>query len=173
MLRLICEVELLDVEVSALFDPCLGIDRLCLPSSSPLICLVDPVEVVDAHFALLSVGSRREERVVRSRLSDTSVKRPTVGRRCDLPWVDETTYSSFYLRSTVGPFLGVSETACYAGWRVVLRLGVRLSDFSRLISLGSMPEVGGDNGGVVLLNFSFYMGAESSIPVHIIWDEPR
>ena len=53
-----CEVEQLDVEVSALFDPCLGIDGLCLPSSSPLICLVDPVEVVDAHFAPLGVGSR-------------------------------------------------------------------------------------------------------------------
>ena len=173
MLRLMCEVRLLDVKGSALFDPCLGIDGLCLPLSSPLICLVDPVEVVDAHFAAPGVGSRGEERVVRSRLSDTSVKRPTVGRRCDLPWVDETTYSRFYLRSTVGPFLGVSETACYAGWRVVLRLGVRLSDFSRLISLGSMPGVRGDDGGVVLLNFSFYMRAESSIPVHIIWDEPR
>ena len=58
MLRLMCEVELLDVEVSALFDPGLGMDGLCLPSSSPLICLVDPVEVVDAHFAPLGVGPR-------------------------------------------------------------------------------------------------------------------
>ena len=58
VLKLICDVELLDVEESALFDPCLGIDGLCLPSSSPLICLVDPVEVVDAHFAPLGVGSR-------------------------------------------------------------------------------------------------------------------
>lgn len=29
-----------------------------------------------------------------------------------------------------------------------------------------MPEVRGDDGGVVLLNFNFYMGAESCIPVH-------
>ena len=29
-----------------------------------------------------------------------------------------------------------------------------------------MPEVRGDDGGVVLLNFNFYMGFESSIPVH-------
>ena len=53
-----CEVELLDVEVSALFDPGLGMDGLCLPLSSPLICLVDPVEVVDAHFAPPGVGPR-------------------------------------------------------------------------------------------------------------------
>ena len=143
MLRLMCEVGLLDVEVSALFDPCLGIDGLCLPSSSPLICLVYPVEVVDAHFAPPGVAFRREERVVRSRLSDTSLKRPMVGRRCDLPWVGETTYSRFYLRSTVGPFLGVPETACYTGWREVLRLGVSLFDFGCLISLGSMPGVRG------------------------------
>ena len=58
MLRLMCEVELLNAEGSALFDPYLGMDRLCLPSSSPLICLVHPVEVVDAHFAPLGVGSR-------------------------------------------------------------------------------------------------------------------
>ena len=58
MLKLMCEVELLDVEVSTPFDPCLGIDGPCLPSSSPLVCLVYPVGVVDAHFAPLSVGSR-------------------------------------------------------------------------------------------------------------------
>ena len=29
-----------------------------------------------------------------------------------------------------------------------------------------MPEVRGDDGGLVLLNFSFYMGSESCIPVH-------
>ncbi|ERJ70341.1 hypothetical protein HMPREF1556_01609 [Porphyromonas sp. oral taxon 278 str. W7784] len=36
-----------------------------------------------------------------------SPKRPTVGRRCDLPWVVLTTYSRFFGRSTVGLFLGV------------------------------------------------------------------
>ena len=29
-----------------------------------------------------------------------------------------------------------------------------------------MPEVRGDDGGVVLLNFNFYVGSESCIPVH-------
>ena len=48
----------------------------------------------------------------------------------------------------------------------MLRLGVSLSDFGCLLALGSMPEVRGDDGGVVLLNFNFYMGSESCIPVH-------
>lgn len=48
----------------------------------------------------------------------------------------------------------------------MLQLGVSQFDFGRFISLGSMPEVRGDDGGVVLLNFNFYMGFESSIPVH-------
>ena len=33
-------------------------------------------------------------------------KGSTVGRRCDLPWVAETTYSRFFRRPTVGLFLG-------------------------------------------------------------------
>ena len=36
-------------------------------------------------------------------------KKPTVGRRCDLPWVGETTYSRFFRRPTVGRFLRVSK----------------------------------------------------------------
>ena len=48
----------------------------------------------------------------------------------------------------------------------MLQLGVALFDFGRFISLGSMPEVRGDDGDVDLLNFNFYMGSESSIPVH-------
>ena len=41
-----------------------------------------------------------------------------------------------------------------------------LSDFGCLIALGRLPAVRGDDGGLVLLNFSFYMGSESCIPVH-------
>ncbi len=49
----------------------------------------------------------------------------------------------------------------------MLQLGVALFDFGRFISLGSMPEVRGDDEDVDLLNFNFYMmGSESSIPVH-------
>ncbi len=48
----------------------------------------------------------------------------------------------------------------------MLQLGVSQFDFGRFISLGSMPEVRGDDGGVVLLSFGSYMGAESCIPVH-------
>ena len=42
-------------------------------------------------------------------------KRPTVGRRCDLPWVGETTYSRFFRRPTVGRFWSAREVACGAG----------------------------------------------------------
>ena len=42
-------------------------------------------------------------------------KRPTVGRRCDLPWVASETYSRFFRRPTVGRFWGAREVACGAG----------------------------------------------------------
>ena len=40
-----------------------------------------------------------------SAFSDTPKKEPTVGRRCDLPWVVSTTYSRFFRRPTVDRFL--------------------------------------------------------------------
>ena len=42
-------------------------------------------------------------------------KRPTVGRRCDLPWVASETYCRFFRRPTVGRFFGAREVACGAG----------------------------------------------------------
>ncbi len=48
----------------------------------------------------------------------------------------------------------------------MLQLGVALFDFGRFISLGSMPEVRGDDGDVDLLNFGSHLGSESCIPVH-------
>ena len=48
-------------------------------------------------------------------------KNPTVGRRCDLPWVVETTYSRFFWRPTVGPILGSSEGGAAAFGRRLLK----------------------------------------------------
>ena len=45
-------------------------------------------------------------------------KKPTVGRRTDLPWVGETTYSSFFRRPTVGRFLALSRTLLLLGRKV-------------------------------------------------------
>ena len=44
---------------------------------------------------------------LKSRASGRGQKGPMVGRRCDLPWVAETTYSRFFRRPTVGRFWGV------------------------------------------------------------------
>ena len=41
--------------------------------------------------------------------SEEGKKEPTVGRKCDLPWVGETTYSRFFRRSTVDRFFRVSK----------------------------------------------------------------
>ena len=50
-------------------------------------------------------------------------KNPTVGRRCDLPWVVKTTYSRFFWRPTVGPILGSSEGGAAAFGRRLLKWG--------------------------------------------------
>ena len=44
---------------------------------------------------------------LKSRASGRGQKGPTVGRRCDLPWVVMTTYRRFFRRPTVGRFWGV------------------------------------------------------------------
>ena len=58
-------------------------------------------EVVDKYSSAEAIGRLKKE--------------PTVGRRCDLPWVASETYSRFFRRPTVGRFWGAREVACGAG----------------------------------------------------------
>ena len=58
-------------------------------------------EVVDKYSSAEAIGRLKKE--------------PTVGRRCDLPWVASETYCRFFRRPTVGRFWGAREVACGAG----------------------------------------------------------
>ena len=70
--------------------------------------------------------------------------RSTVGRRSDLPWVGETTYSRFFRRPTVGRFLGPGKGGCRRGEKSrVCRVGTSLGEGlrRRAFSLRSLAQI--------------------------------
>ena len=84
------------------------------------------VFVVALGIVRLCTGRKRSDYPSKVRARKGEVKKdPTVGRRTDLPWVGETTYSRFFRRPTVGRFWGCSKPAVYAGWRRAKKFGER------------------------------------------------
>ena len=80
-------------------------------------------------------------------------KRPTVGRRCDLLWVVETTYSRFFGRPTVGRFWGVQKGEVSLGRKGGCRKTRRMEPDERGKSIDS-HQVGGDASTGGVKNFS-------------------